>query len=105
MWRIKMKLLILTFSAAVLLFGGFFSSSIAGHHYHGCGYMTDMSKIDTNKDGMLTFDEFSATETERLKSAYRMLDTNKDEVISKEEWNEFLKVHGFGEYKDDYNKG
>lgn len=100
-----MKILILTMATAFLLSAGFFSSLTAGHHYHGCGYMTDMSKIDTNKDGMLTFDEFSATETERLKSAYRMLDTNKDEVISKEEWNEFLKVHGFGEYKGDYNKG
>jgi Ca2+-binding EF-hand superfamily protein len=33
--------------------------------------------------------------TEKLKSGFKMLDTNSDEVISKKEWDEFLRVHGF----------
>ena len=57
--------------------------------------MSEMSEIDSNNDGEITFDEFSAPTTEKLKGSFKMLDTNDDDVISKEEWDEFLRVHGF----------
>ena len=80
---------------AVLLIGGLVGGSIAGHNYHGHGMrMNEMSEIDSNADGTITFDEFSAPTDEKLKSGFRMLDTNSDEKISSEEWDEFLKVHG-----------
>jgi Ca2+-binding EF-hand superfamily protein len=71
------------------------TSSLAGHHYHGCHNMTDMTEMDTNQDGLITFDEFSAPHMEKYRSAFRMLDTDNDEVINQDEWDEFLKVHGF----------
>ena len=57
--------------------------------------MSEMSEIDSNNDGDITFDEFSAPTTEKLKGSFKMLDTNDDDVISQEEWDEFLRVHGF----------
>jgi hypothetical protein len=93
-----MKKTVIIAFAAVFLFVGMISGSIAGHHYHGgCSYMKDMSTLDGNQDNMLSLDEFSAPQMENLKSAFNMLDTDKDGFISAEEWNEFLKVHGYGE--------
>ena len=56
--------------------------------------MHDMSSLDGNNDSQVTFEEFSAPQLDRLKSAFNMLDTDKDGVISKAEYDEFLKVHG-----------
>lgn len=80
---------------AIILVAGLVGGSIAGHNYHGYNMkMSEMSEVDSNNDGEITFDEFSAPTTEKLKSGFKMLDTNDDEVISKEEWKEFLRVHG-----------
>ena len=80
---------------AIILVAGLVGGSIAGHNYHGYKMkMSEMSEVDSNNDGEITFDEFSAPTNEKLKSGFKMLDTNNDEVISKEEWKEFLRVHG-----------
>jgi hypothetical protein len=72
------------------------SGVIAGHHYHGYGMrISEMSEVDANNDGVITFDEFSAPQTEKLRSGFNMIDTNNDGELSKEEYNEFLRVHGF----------
>ena len=90
-----MKNIVIISVFAVVSIAGLVSGSMAGHNYHGHSMnMSEMSEMDINNDGMITFDEFSAPHTETLRSAFKMLDTNKDEVISEEEWNEFLKVHG-----------
>ena len=69
--------------------------SIAGHNYHGYNMkISEMSEVDSSNDAEITFGEFSAPMTEKLKSGFKMLDTNNDEVISKEKWKEFLRVHG-----------
>ncbi len=69
---------------------------MAGHSYHGYGMqMTEMSAIDSNEDDMITFEEFSAPTIERLKSGFGMLDSDNDGKINKEEWDEYLRVHGF----------
>jgi Ca2+-binding EF-hand superfamily protein len=91
------KLLIPIFAAAMLVVG-IVSGSIAGHGYHGYSMkMSEMSEIDNNNDGEISFEEFSAPTTEKLKSGFMMLDSNNDEAISKDEWDEFLKVHGFNQ--------
>ncbi len=91
-----MNRLLIIPSFFVILIVGPVSTAIAGHNYHGYGMkISEMSEIDRNNDGEITFDEFSAPTTEKLKSGFEMLDTNSDEVISKEEWDEFLRVHGF----------
>ena len=87
--------LIISF-AALILVAGLVSGSIAGYSYHGYGMkMGDMSKIDGNDDSKITFEEFSASHMDRLRSAFNMLDTDNDGVISEAEYNEFLKVHGY----------
>jgi Ca2+-binding EF-hand superfamily protein len=84
-----------------MLIAGFVSTSFAGHNYHGYGMkMSEMSEMDRNNDGEITFDEFSAPATERLKSGFKMLDVNDDDIISQEEWDEFLRAHGFEEKSD-----
>jgi hypothetical protein len=93
--EMKMKLLVLVSLAALVLIAGPVNWSLAGHGYHGYGMsMSDISEMDGNQDGLITFEEFSAPHNENLKSAFKMLDANNDEVISKEEWEEFLKIHG-----------
>ena len=90
-----MKKILFVHLATLVLITGPVSWSVAGHGYHGYGMsMSDMSQMDVNQDGLITFDEFSAPHNETIKSAFKMLDTNNDEVISKEEWEEFLKFHG-----------
>ena len=72
--------------------------AFAAHHYHGCGHgggmSWDMSDRDTNGDGILSFEEFSAPQLEMMRSGYDMIDTDKNGTISVDEWNTFLKVHG-----------
>jgi len=81
---------------AIMLIAGLVSGSIAGHNYHGYGMqMSEMSEIDSNDDGTITFDEFSAPTVDRLKSGFDMLDTDNDGKIDQKEWDEYLKVHGF----------
>ena len=97
-----MKKLIIFSIATVFAVIGLFGISMAGHYYHGSGHgyhgygmgMTNMTDLDGDKNGEITFDEFSAPQTDRLMSAFKMLDTNNDNVIDKDEWNAFLKVHG-----------
>ena len=79
----------------LLIFTGLINSSIAGHHYHGCSYMGDISAMDSNEDGLITFDEFSAPHMEKYKRVFDLLDADSNEVISEEEVDEFNKIHGF----------
>ena len=90
-----MKKLIIIFFASLMLVAGPISASIAGHHYHGCGGMRDMTEMDMNEDGEITLEEFSARRMEMQKNAFEMLDTNNDEVIDSTEWNKFLEMHGY----------
>ena len=90
-----MKKLLFIVLASIIAAAGMFGISMAGHNYHGYGMgMSNMSDLDADQNGTITFDEFSASQMDRLKSAFKMLDTNNDDVIDKDEWNAFLKVHG-----------
>ena len=91
-----MKKIVITSIFSIILIAGLVSASIAGNNYHGYGMkMSEMSAIDSNNDGEITFDEFSAPTMEKLEGGFKMLDSNNDDVISQEEWDEFLRVHGF----------
>ena len=88
--------LIVTLSFLTILIAAPFV--VAGHHYHGCGHgggmSWDMTDKDTNGDGVITFDEFSAPQMEMMQAGFNMIDADGDGKISEEEWNTFLKVHG-----------
>ena len=91
-----MKKMLIHFVFSILFTAGLVSISFAGYNYHGYSMkMSEMSEIDSNNDGEITFGEFSAPTTEKLKSSFKLLDSNDDDVISQEEWDEFLRVHGF----------
>lgn len=73
------------------------SLTFAGHHYGGHGNMTknwDMTALDGDNDGMLTFDEFNAPNVKKWRSGFDMIDTNSDGEVSEDEWNVFLEMHG-----------
>ena len=90
-----MKKLIIIFSASLILVAGSISTSIAGHHYHGCGGMRDMTEMDSNDDGEITLEEFSARQMEKQKNAFDMLDMDNNGVIDSTEWDKFLEMHGY----------
>ena len=84
---------ITTFLAALLIF----SVAYAGHHYSGHGHMTNswnMTEMDTDQDGFLTFDEFSYTPQKQLRGDFDMIDENEDGMIDKDEWTKLLEAHG-----------
>ena len=80
-----MKKFIFVPTLVLLLIAGLTTVSIAGHHYHDCGYLRDMAEVDRNEDGVITFEEFSAPLISKYQSAFEMLDTNSDDEISKDE--------------------
>ena len=78
---------------ALALFLGAVINAHAGHH----GYMMfnyDISDMDTNNDGVVSFDEYSALHSEKLRWGFKALDSYNDGSISASEWETFLKVHG-----------
>lgn len=71
--------------------------AFAGHHYGGHGNMNrvwDMTALDKDSDGVLTFDEFISPNVEKWRSGFDMIDTNGDGEIGVDEWNAFTEVHG-----------
>ncbi|CAB1077735.1 hypothetical protein D1AOALGA4SA_5514 [Olavius algarvensis Delta 1 endosymbiont] len=92
------KLFILTLASAVVI-AGFLGISSAGHYYHGHSgmKMSELSEMDTDNDGVISFEEFSAPHMERYKNAFDMLDSSQNGEIDQVEWTNFLEVHGYGE--------
>ena len=75
---------------AFALFLGAVINAHAGHH----GYMvfsSDISDIDTNNDGVVSFEEYSALHSEKLRWGFNALDTDNDGFISASEWKTFPK--------------
>ena len=92
--KLKMKVI----AAALTVFALTLPSlSIAAHHYHGHGDMNmvwDMTALDTDNDGVLSFDEFIAPNLEKWRSGFGMIDADGNGQIDVNEWEEFLGVHG-----------
>jgi len=86
---------LMTITILVFFFG--ISLSMAGYGYHhkeGLMRSWDMRVVDTNQDNQLTFEEYSAEQIEHLRTGFDMIDTDQNGVISEDEWNALLKVHG-----------
>jgi hypothetical protein len=71
-------------------------TSFAGHHDGGggCAMSWDMNAMDTNQDGLLTFDEYSGGKGEKMRKGFDMVDMDNNEVIDQDEWNHLLEAHG-----------
>ena len=71
--------------------------TLAGHHYGGHGDMSmvwDMTTLDTDSDGVLTFEEFISPNVQKWRSGFDMIDTNGDGEVGVDEWDAFTEVHG-----------
>ena len=91
-----MKSIIVTLALAVIFGLGMVSGSMAGGNYHGHGMgMSEMSDMDSNEDGAITFEEFKAPTVERLRGGLDMLDTDNDGEIDQKEWDNYLRIHGY----------
>ncbi|MGD9350041.1 MAG: hypothetical protein PVF71_10315, partial [Desulfobacterales bacterium] len=86
---------ILAILSGIALFIGAASIANAGHHGHSM-FSGGLNEMDSNNDGAVSFDEYSAYHTERLRWGFNALDTNSDGLISSDEWETFLKMHGAG---------
>lgn len=51
------------------------------------------TQMDTNNDGSVTWEEFSAFYPNMKKPAFEAVDTNGDQLISHEEWDAFRGEH------------
>lgn len=69
----------------------------AAHHggSHGCTMSSwDMTELDADQDGEISFEEYTAPHTEKIRSGFDMIDSNGDGVVSELEWDELLDAHG-----------
>ena len=82
------------FSALALLLGSVLSVN-AGHHGHKM-FSANITDMDNNGDGVVSFEEYSAFHSEQLRWSFNALDTDNDGSISESEWEQFLKMHGVG---------
>lgn len=72
--------------------------ALAGHRYGAHGYMDqswNMTELDTDGNGRLSVEEFTAPAVEKWKSGFDMIDTDGSGDITEDEWKAFLDVHGF----------
>jgi Ca2+-binding EF-hand superfamily protein len=93
----KKVALITTISLSLVI--GVAGLLMAGHHYHGCSemMMSELSSIDTDNDGVINVEEFAEPHMKKFRGWFKMLDTDGDGFLSQEEWDEFRKVHGYGD--------
>lgn len=63
----------------------------------GRGAEASFERMDTNKDGNATREEFFAAFPQMKEGAFTSIDKNDDGVISKEEWLAFAKGHASDE--------
>ncbi|MBW2432690.1 MAG: EF-hand domain-containing protein [Deltaproteobacteria bacterium] len=91
------------FSAIALLIGAALTAN-AGHHGHSM-FGANLSEMDGNNDGMVSYEEYSAYHSERLRWSFNALDTDNDGSLSESEWETFLKMHGVGKDADSSQQG
>lgn len=97
------KLLFTSATIFTVLFGILFIAQ-AGHQGYSM-FSTDISDMDKNNDGMVTFEEYSAHHSEQLRWSFNALDTDNNGSINESEWEQFLKMHGVGEGYDHNQQG
>jgi hypothetical protein len=73
------------------------SISFAGYNNagHGCMLSTwNMTEMDTDQDEVLSFEEYSDSYQESLSESFKIIDTNQDGMVDKDEWNKLREIHG-----------
>ena len=86
---IKIAILLSTILTTSVAFAGY------NTYGHGCTMSSwDMTEMDANADGSLSFEEFSAVQLKSLRGGYDLIDENNDGMISSDEWLNFLDIHG-----------
>ncbi len=91
---------ILAFSALVLglaLPGAALANPSMAGGGMGRGAEASFTRMDTNKDGNVTREEFFAAFPQMKEGAFTSIDKNGDGIISKEEWLGFAKGHAADE--------
>ena len=65
------------------------------HHDHGTMIPSDnITDLDSDQDGTLSFDEYLDRNRKQLRAGFDMIDSNKDGQIDSDEWSAFLEAHG-----------
>jgi hypothetical protein len=57
-------------------------------------YEAHFHEVDSNSDGIVTWEEFKDYFPQAEPRVFEILDTNKDKVVDHDEWHEFEKAHG-----------
>lgn len=57
-------------------------------------YQAHFQEVDSNGDGIVTWEEFEDYFPEAELRAFEILDTNKDKVVDHDEWHKFEEAHG-----------
>lgn len=69
----------------------------AGNYHGGHGYAMkswNMDDLDTDGNGVLSFDEFVAPNMDKWRSGFNMVDENGDGDIDGAEWKALQEMHG-----------
>lgn len=53
-----------------------------------------MTEMDTNQDEVLSFEEYSDSYQESLSESVKIIDSNQDGMVDKDEWTKIREIHG-----------
>lgn len=70
---------------------------VAGNYHGGHGYAMkswNMNELDTDENGLLSFDEFVAPNMDKWRSGFEMVDENGDGELDRAEWTALQEMHG-----------
>ena len=91
------------FLGFALLIGAVLNAQ-AGHHGYSM-FSPNISEMDNNNDGVVSFEEYSAYHSEKLRWSFNAIDADNDGSISAGEWDTFLKMHGVGKNYGEKHQG
>jgi hypothetical protein len=57
-------------------------------------YEAHFQEVDSNSDGIVTWEEFEDYFPEAETRVFEILDTNEDKVVDHDEWHNFEEAHG-----------
>ena len=90
----KKKIFIISVLALAITIPAFV---LAGHYQGGHGFNIkswNMDDLDTDRNGVVDFEEFVAPSMEKWQSGFDTVDTNGDGDIDGMEWNKLREMHG-----------
>lgn len=102
--KIALIIPVLAILSAFALLIGAATTVKAGHHGYSM-FSADLNDMDSNKDAIVSYEEYSEYHSEQLRWSFNALDTDNDGSISEDEWNTFLKMHGVDKSYDHNQEG